>query len=199
MIKTNNLEKKYNNQIIIQNVNLDINEGKFYVFTGINGSGKSTILKILSKVIFKSLGDIELSGTISYLPDKYSLPGLMTVDNYLKNIINLYSLNLNSSDILREYDIPNKKIKALSKGNLQKLGLVQALINPTDIYIFDEPLDGLDDFAKKLFKEKIKEKLKDNKTVIMSLHAKTLFNDLHPIIYEVKEGRINEKKKRLQA
>lgn len=197
MIRVNKLEKKYNNQVIIGDVNLNISAGKIYIFSGINGAGKSTIIKILSRVIFKTSGDISLNGKISYLPDKFNLPGLINTSKYLATIVKLYSLDIDAKALLNKFEIPNKKIKSLSKGNLQKLGLIQILYNPADIYIFDEPLDGLDEFAKKLFKEKIKEKLNDNKTIIMSLHSKTLFNELHPVIYEVKDGKINEKRKKV--
>lgn len=196
MINVRELEKKYGNQSILNSVNFTINEGNLNIFIGINGSGKSSILKILGKTIYKTSGQIDVKGDIAYLPDKYSFPKLMTTKNYLKNILKLYSLKEEYLKLLTEFDIPNKLIGSLSKGNLQKLGLLQILIIPADIYLFDEPLDGLDDFAKKLFKSKIKEKLEQNKTIIMSLHTKTIFNEFKPIIYEIKDGKVYEKKKK---
>ena len=69
-------------------------------------------------------------------------------------------------------------------------------LNDSDTYILDEPFDGLDDFAKKLLKDKISEKINLGKKVILIYHQKNVFNELKPIIYEVKEGKIYEKKKK---
>ena len=99
-------------------------------------------------------------------------------------------------ELVSKFQIPNKRIGELSKGNQQKLGLLQILDYEADCYILDEPLDGLDDYAKKLFKEILKEKLENNKIIILSLHNKSIFNDLSPTILDIKEGRINEKRKK---
>lgn len=188
MLRLNNVSKKYKN-IVLNNISVDFKEGNLYILRGVNGSGKSTIIKILSGIIYKTSGNIENYVSISYLPDKFMMPKLLKVKTYL-DILNI-PFNLTS-----KFQIPNKRIGELSKGNLAKLGILQIMYNDCDCYILDEPLDGLDDFAKKLLKSLILEKLNDNKIVILSLHTKTLFNELNPIIYEIKEGELYEKKKR---
>ena len=65
-----------------------------------------------------------------------------------------------------------------------------------DIYILDEPLDGLDDFAKNLFRQLVEEKLKVNKKIILSLHNKSFLNNLNPKIYQIKDGCLSEKQRR---
>ena len=77
--------------------------------------------------------------------------------------------------------------------------LLQIFEYDADCYILDEPIDGLDDFAKRLIRDVIKEKIIEKKIIIMSLHNKTFFNDLDPIVYDIKEGRISEKRKKLQS
>ena len=196
MLNLNNVLKSYDNNIALKNVTISILEGKLYVLTGANGSGKSTLIKIISNVIFKTSGTIESKGTISYLPDKYMLPKIMKTDEFIYNMLKLYRLNYKPDLILDRFQIPKRSIGGLSKGNFQKLGLFLAFYNDADIYILDEPIDGLDDFAKKLFKELIKEKLELNKTIIVSLHDKSFLNELDPIIYEIKDGVLNEKKRR---
>lgn len=196
MIKLINVQKKYGGNYVLDNVTLEINKEGIYILNGINGSGKSTIIKLLTGIIYKSSGDIKIDNTISYLPDKFSLPKLMKVKNYLSLVLERKS---KIDELISKYQIPNKRIGDLSKGNLQKLGLLQILEYDADCYILDEPIDGLDDFAKRLLKEIIKEKIAMKKIIIMSLHNKTFFNELNPKIYDVKEGRINEKRKKLQA
>ena len=196
MLNLLNIEKAYNNNIALKNVTLALEEGHLYVLIGPNGSGKSTLIKIISNIIFKTSGEYLKNGSISYLPDKYSLPKIMKTDEFIKDFISLYNLKIKSSEILSKFQIPNIGIGKLSKGNYQKLGLFIVFYNDSDIYIFDEPIDGLDDFAKKLFKELIKEKLSLNKTIIVSLHDKSFLNEFDPIIYEVKDGVINEKRRK---
>jgi ABC-2 type transport system ATP-binding protein len=196
MIKLTNVQKKYSGNYVLDNVTLDFSESGIYILQGINGSGKSTIIKLLTGIVYKTSGELKIDNTISYLPDKFILPKLMKVKNYLSLVLERKS---KVDQLISKYQIPNKRIGELSKGNLQKLGLLQIFEYEADCYILDEPIDGLDEFAKKLVKDIIKEKLLMKKIIIMSLHNKTYFNDLNPKIYDVKEGRLNEKRKKLQA
>lgn len=198
MLKLSNVIKKYGNQNILNSISLTIEEPGFYILSGINGSGKSTIIKLIIGLIYKTSGEIINDNSISYLPDKFSLPKLLKVEKYVKSILSLYGKKIDVKALLEEYQIPNKVISSLSKGNYQKLGLLQILIHDADCYIFDEPLDGLDEFAKKLFKEKVSELLEQNKIVIMSLHNKSLFNGITSKVFEIKEGTINERKRKIK-
>ena len=195
MLNVYNLEKKYND-VIIDNVSIDMSKPGLYIFTGINGSGKSTILKILAGSIFKTSGKIQKDVSISYLPDKYTMPKLMSVVSYVELILDMYGKKTEASNLIGLYQIPKRRIGELSKGNQQKLGLLQILSNDTDCYILDEPLDGLDEFAKHLVKVIITEKIKNGSIILMSLHGKNLFNDLKPRIFEVKNKTITERKKK---
>lgn len=195
MLKVTNLSKRYKN-IIFENVNLDMSDAGLYIFQGTNGSGKSTILKIIANVIKKSEGRIDNDLSISYLPDKFNMPKLMSVISYVEMILKIYGNNSDALSLINKYQIPKRRIGELSKGNQQKLGLLQIFSNDTDCYILDEPIDGLDEFAKHLFKDIITEKINEGKIIIISLHGKNLFNDLHPKILDVKDGIVIERKKR---
>ena len=197
MLNLVSLEKKYKDHIVFSNMNIEFTNGNLYILMGANGSGKSTILKLVAGIIYKTDGKIIKDGVLSYLPDKFSMPKLMKVKNYLYEIFyDRKDKNELYGNLMKTYQIPNKRIGDLSKGNLQKLGIVQILSLDADIYLFDEPLDSLDDYAKKVFREAIKEKLKEKKIVLMSLHNKSYFNELNPIVIEVKEGMVYEKKRR---
>ena len=195
MLSVTGLEKKYN-EVIIEDVTIDMSKPGLYIFTGINGSGKSTILKILSGTIYKTSGSINKNVSISYLPDKYTMPKLMSVISYVELILDMYGRKKEALSLISMYQIPKRRIGELSKGNQQKLGLLQILSNDVDCYILDEPLDGLDEFAKHLVKNIISEKISAGKIILMSLHGKNLFNDLKPRIFEVKDKRITERKKK---
>ena len=196
MLSLSLIEKRYKSHMVFSNITYTFNEGNLYILQGVNGSGKSTLLKLISGIIYKSSGQMTLGEKISFLPDKFSMPRLLKVNSYLKILFK--DKNIIDKE-LSIFQIPNKRIGDLSKGNLQKLGILETLLFDADIYLFDEPLDGLDDYAKHLLKDRIKEKLKENKIVILSLHNKTFFNDLAPITLDMKEGSFYEKKKRMQS
>ncbi len=198
MLKMINLNKIFRFNKVLSNVNLEIEAPGLYVIYGVNGSGKSTILKIIGGIIYKNDGKLIREGSISYLPDKFSMPKLMRVLDYLKIVADRSYLDKIEA-IMLDYKLPNKYIGSLSKGNLQKVGIIQALLNKSDIYVFDEPIDGLDDNSKKIFKRDIMEILLDNKIVLMALHNKTFFNDLKPTIFDIKDGNVYEKRKKTQA
>ena len=196
MLKLTNVSKKYREHIVFNSVTIDMSNPGLYVFQGINGSGKSTILKVLCGVIYKSEGRIEKDVSISYLPDKFNMPKLMRSKAYVDSILNMYGIKESSDELISKFQIPNKRIGDLSKGNQQKLGLLQVLYNEADCYVLDEPLDGLDEFAKHLVKDIIKDYIDKGKIIIMSLHGKNLFNDLKPTVFDIKDGFINPKQKR---
>ena len=196
MLKLTNVSKKYREHIVFNSVTIDMSNPGLYVFQGINGSGKSTILKVLCGVIYKSEGRIEKDVSISYLPDKFNMPKLMRSKAYVDSILNMYGIKDSSDELISKFQIPNKRIGDLSKGNQQKLGLLQVLYNKADCYVLDEPLDGLDEFAKHLVKDIIKEYIDKGKIIIMSLHGKNLFNELKPTVFDIKDGFINAKQKR---
>lgn len=189
MLKLNNITKKYKENIILDDISFDFSNPGLYILRGINGSGKSTIIKIISGIIFKSKGKIENDLSVSYLPDKFIMPKLMKVKDYVIEITNknIYK------ELIDYYQLPlNKRIGDLSKGNLQKLGLLQLFYNDSDCYLLDEPLDGLDDFAKNLFKEKIKEKLDLNKIIIMSLHDEFILDGYNIKTLYLEGGKIKK-------
>ena len=196
MLKLTNVSKKYREHIVFNSVTIDMSNPGLYVFQGINGSGKSTILKVLCGVIYKSEGRIEKDVSISYLPDKFNMPKLMRSKAYVDSILNMYGMKESSDELISKFQIPNKRIGDLSKGNQQKLGLLQVLYNEADCYVLDEPLDGLDKFAKHLVKDIIKYYIDKGKIIIMSLHGKNLFNELKPTVFDIKDGFINPKQKR---
>lgn len=196
MFKIINISKKYKNQTIFNDVSIDFSNPGIYLFQGVNGSGKSTLIKILAGMIYKTSGNIEKDISISYLPDKFSMPKLMLSKDYIKLFLSMTKREKMASELLDKFQIPNRRIGFLSKGNQQKLALLQILYTDADCYIFDEPLDGLDEYAKGILKDIITELINRGKIIIISLHTSNLFSKLKPTIIEFKDGKISLKKKR---
>lgn len=199
MLKLNEVSKKYKSKFAVKNINITIEPSNIYLFIGENGSGKSTTIKLISKVIFTNEYNVFSNEykRIVYLPDKRNYPKLLTTYDFLR-----YYLNVNINEInkyLIRYDLANKPIGSLSKGNIQKLGIIQIILSDGDLYLFDEPTDGLDKKSIETFIEDLKLLLLNNKTIIISTHNKALYKDLKPVIYKFESGICNERKRKPKA
>lgn len=174
--RVENVFKKYKKHYVLKRFNYEFSNG-LYLFIGINGSGKSTTLKIISKIINPSNSNYYLSNVkVAYLCEKFEL-GNQKVLKFLKSIKRFNKSNLNIKGEMKKWDIPNKYINNLSKGNKQKCGILMMMLANRDIYLFDEPTDALDQKSIGLFTNYIKELIDKNKTVLIATHEKEYFKD----------------------
>ena len=190
MIEFINAKKCYCNKIIIDNINLVINDGDFILLIGKNGSGKSTILKLIAgvinidkKMIYKNLYN-------AYLPEKFSLPRNLYVKEFILFLEETFNIDL--SYYINYLVIPNKKIKELSKGNLQKLGIITMISSKLNTILLDEPTEGMDNELKKKYLFLIKDLHKKGKTIIISTHNPKDYISLNPRKIYLNEGKIYE-------
>jgi len=168
MIKISNLSKAYKKNVVFENFSFQI-EDNLVLLIGPNGSGKTTILNCINNHI-KYCGDIQISGKISYLPEERGFEQ----DVIAKDLLNLFckGYKTNVDKYLNQLEFApqiDKPIAELSKGNLTKLFILCTLAKPCDIYIFDEPTDGLDKNSRENFILICKE-LSKTKSVIVSSH-----------------------------
>lgn len=169
-VQIKNLTKKYGKKIIINNLNLTIDNIKYNIIKGHNGCGKSTLIKCIMNLV-KYDGEIINNNSICYVPEKIYLPPLIKVSDFLNilskdrnKLINEYLIKFN---ILKYKD---KYINKLSLGTKQKIMIISSLMNNSDMYIFDEPLNGLDDFSVDVFLEELKLLKKQGKIILIILH-----------------------------
>lgn len=177
LVRFENATKNYINV----KFNLEINKGDLIIVTGINGSGKSTLIKLIIGYIKPDSGLlIKNTKQIAYLPENHIMPEFLTSKSYLNELMRINKDNINYT-LYERLNIPNKKIKNLSKGNRQKLAIVGCLIGNNDIYVFDEPLSGLDQNSIIIFYEVIKDLQNKGHSIIISTHNKNAFNNLEYI------------------
>ena len=162
MLATHKLTKKYQDFTAVDSVDLDIQEGAIFGFLGHNGAGKTTTLSILTMLLRPTSGSAEIDGMdvtgdrlkvrqlIGYLPENVRLYGDLTVQENLEFFGKLSGLQhpadsvdgvlrmLNFSDWARE------KVKNLSKGMRQRVGIAQAIVHRPKVLFLDEPTSGLD-------------------------------------------------------
>ena len=173
LLEIHNLTKKYDNQLVIDNVCLNINKGDVYGLIGKNGAGKTTLFKLLEGSILSDEGEIywgtgdskNIKVGICIAPERInkSLTAFQTLSLYGNSIAKISRREIdNILKLVGLYEQRNKKIGKFSTGMKQKLILAIALLDSPDILILDEPLNGLDpssvreirDLLYKLNKEK---------------------------------------------
>lgn len=194
IITIDNLTKKYKETLAIDDLSLEIEKGKVVGLLGPNGSGKSTLLKLIVGLLRKDSGKILIDGKspgvetksmISYLPDSYYLYEKLTVRETIDMYGDFYKdFDKNQSDKLLDYlSIPRDKMtKDLSKGLRERLLISLNLSRDADIFIMDEPVDGVDPVAKQAVIDMIIEKMARDKTFIITTHQigdlENLFEDI---------------------
>lgn len=194
IITIDNLTKKYKDTLAIDDLSLKIEKGKVVGLLGPNGSGKSTLLKLIVGLLKKDSGKIVIDGKspgietksmISYLPDSYYLYEKLTVRETIDMYGDFYKdFDKNQSDKLLDYlSIPRDKMtKDLSKGLRERLLISLNLSRDADIFIMDEPVDGVDPVAKQAVIDMIIEKMGRGKTFIITTHQigdlENLFEDI---------------------
>ncbi len=190
MIKFINVYKKYLNKIVLNDISFTLENNSFTLLVGENGSGKSTILKLISKHIQKTSGKIDVDGSVAYLQEKYTLPRHIDVKTYISFLESLYNVDL--SYYVKYLDIPKIKIRELSKGNLQKLGIISLIASKAEILLLDEPSEGMDSETKKKFLNILSTFKKENKTIVISTHDPKDYIKLKTNTIYLREGTICE-------
>ena len=188
-IVVNNITKKYGPQKAVDNVSFTVKTGEVLGFLGPNGAGKTTTMKAITCFISPNEGEIKVGGysiksnqdeikkKIGYLPESNPLYPDMPVIDYLQFVAELQGVEKSKikDRILEMVSVcglqgeKHKKIRELSKGYKQRVGLAQALIHDPDVLILDEPTTGLDPNQIVEIRKLIKE-LGKQKTVILSTH-----------------------------
>jgi len=179
-LKIRNLTKKYNTDILFENLNLDIPKNKITCFLGPSGCGKSTLLNILAGLEDYSSGDISdfSNKTFSAIFQEPRLLPWKTVEDNLKFVLKSTEINqekLKSVDkYLETVGLGNNKKyypSELSGGMKQRVSIARAFIYPSDILIMDEPFNGLDIKIKNaIIKSFISLWTEDKRTVVYVTH-----------------------------
>jgi ABC-2 type transport system ATP-binding protein len=190
VVQIRGLTKAFYGRAVLSKISLDIQRGEVFGYIGPNGAGKTTTLKILAGLIGKYDGEVLIAGAnvakerakthalIGYMPQSAGFQSWRTVESALDTLGELSgvqaSVRRNRIGVLLERfglaSARTKKVKELSGGMTQKLGLVQALLHEPPLLVLDEPLEGLDPPSRKLLKTIIRERQDTGTTVLFSSH-----------------------------
>lgn len=199
MIALKNIVKEYDKKVILKDIQLTIEQGQSVAFMGKNGCGKSTLLKIIAGLVRPTAGTVSLEKgkLIHYVPEHFPKMNL-TAKQYLVSmgrIEELESVELETRihKLTEEFSVSNMldtPMKYLSKGSLQKIGVIQALLKEPDILLLDEPLSGQDVMSQQVFIQKIQELQRHHVTILMSCHEPYLVDAIADEVYRFADGKI---------
>jgi len=205
MITISNLIKSYNKLEVLKGINAKLSKGKVTAVVGPNGSGKTTIIKIILGLVKSDFGFVSINGekingdyhyrkNIGYMPQIANYPEnlkVVEVINMIKDFRNFKSSP--EQKLINDFGLNselNKPVRTLSGGNKQKLSAVLSLMFNPDILIFDEPTAGLDPIASSKFKEIVLAEKKIGKTIILTSHIMSEIEELCDEIIFLLDGKI---------
>jgi ABC-2 type transport system ATP-binding protein len=186
-VETRHITKLFGKQKALNEVSFSINKGELVGFLGPNGAGKSTMMKIITGFMPADSGEVVVNGekivsknleirkNIGYLPEHNPLYTDLYVKEFLEITAGFYKLKNTKQRVAEMVELTglgdeqHKKIRALSKGYRQRVGLAQALIHDPSVLILDEPTTGLDPNQLEEIRHLIRE-ISREKTVMLSSH-----------------------------
>lgn len=194
--------KSYGTKTALDNVDLEVPAGAIVGLLGPNGSGKTTMLKLIAGLLTPNSGSISVcghkpgtisKGLIAYQPDKIYLNDWMNVSQLCTMMEDFYD-NFNmkkATDMLKRLNInASDQLKTMSKGTKEKVQLILTMSRDVQLYILDEPIGGVDPAARDYILNTIINNYQESATVLISTH---LITDVEPVLNHIlflKNGRI---------
>ena len=190
ILKIIDLTKKYDKHVVVDNLNLEIEEGEIFGLLGPNGAGKSTTMNMICGIVRPTLGDVEfmgkdfnknrknLLGELGYIPQELAIHGNLKAWENVELFTSLYGIK--GSELKERIDESleyvgllekrNEYAKTFSGGMKRRLNIACAIGHHPKLMIFDEPTVGIDPQSRNFILDKIKESNKNGATVIYTSH-----------------------------
>lgn len=194
LLKISKLSKYYGRKQALNSVSLSLNGGKIVGLLGPNGSGKTTMLKLINGLLFPNEGEILIESEnpgpstkakVSFLPDKEYIPKWMKIYelfNYYADFYNDFDKQKAEAMLMGLRIDINDRAGSLSKGNMEKLQLILQMSRNAKIYLLDEPIGGVDPAAREYILDTIIKSYNPDSLLIISTH---LISDIERILDEV--------------
>lgn len=212
MIRFENVHKTYAGGQVkaVDDLNLEVGDGKVFGFIGPNGAGKTTTIKLMTGILQPDVGKVLLEGidmardplrakrTFGYVPDSFEMYDRLTGMNYLRFLADVYGVSAaqrkaHIEKYLALFELENaahQQIRSYSHGMKQKLSIIGALIHHPSIWILDEPMTGLDPRSMHVLKEEMKAHCKEGRSVFFSTHVLDVAERLCDEIGIIQHGRL---------
>ncbi|MDE7057062.1 MAG: ABC transporter ATP-binding protein [Lactobacillus sp.] len=200
MLKIEHLNKKFGKKEVLKDVSLTLSPGERIHIIGKNGSGKSTIFKIITGILKQNGGIVEI-GADDVIGALIENPGFLEYESGLENLKFLAELNHNYEeklvkDLMEEFSLDSEDSQPVSKysiGMRQKLGIIQAIMENQNIILLDEPTRGIDKEGIETFVKMLGQLKEQKRAVIIASH-----DNLPNLVYDrelkLKDGVLIEEK-----
>jgi ABC-2 type transport system ATP-binding protein len=204
-IATHELSKRFGARTAVHGLDLAVEQGTVFGLIGPNGAGKTTTLRMLLDIIRPTGGTARVLGVdprkagpalrrrIGFIPGELRLEGRIRGRQLLHHYADLSGpVAVGAIDRLAErLDLDlNRPVRTLSKGNKQKLGLVQAFMHHPELLVLDEPTSGLDPLVQREFLKMVQEARADGQTVLLSSHVLSEIQQAADQVAVLSEGRV---------
>ena len=206
VIRTTALTKHFGDVRALDGLDLDVERGEIFGFLGPNGAGKSTMIRILLDLLRPTSGTVEVLGRhgghlgagpdvragIGYLPGELRMPRRSTAGRFLQYLADLRGGGgTEIAPLASRFNLDlSRSIGKLSKGNKQKIGVVQAFMHRPELLILDEPTSGLDPLLQQEFQSLVHERRDEGATVFMSSHVLSEIEDIAGRVAIIRSGRL---------
>jgi ABC-2 type transport system ATP-binding protein len=207
-ISIRRLSKSYGHVQAVRSLDLTVQQGEVFGFLGPNGAGKTTTIRCLLGLIHPQQGEIRVLGLdprrvptevrarCGYLPGELNVDDNMTVKDVLRYFISLRGAGVKWETVQKIADRLDldltRQVKNLSKGNKQKVGLVQALMHAPQILLLDEPTSGLDPLVQQSVLEMVAEARQAGATVFFSSHILSEVQSIAGRVGIIRQGSLVE-------
>jgi len=208
-ISVHDLRKSYGDKHAVDGVNLEVPRGSFFGFLGPNGAGKSTTIRMLTGLIPPDSGSIEILGyhmpedelsikqRIGLVPDESLLFDRLTGLEYLEFVGRMYSLPRATAierargllDLF-QLQVDRKMIGDYSKGMRKRVAMAASLIHHPDLFLMDEPFEGVDAVGARLMKDILLDQVRRGATVFLTSHVLEVVERLCDRIAVIHQGKI---------
>lgn len=172
---------------VLDKVSFSVQENEIFGFIGLNGIGKTTLIKIILDLLDQDNGEVEIFGVsrllpearkrVCYLPEKFQPAANLKGVEFIKFVLSFYNKPYDvqkakqlAADLDLNFDFLSQKVTKYSKGMTQKLGLMAVFMSEADLIILDEPMSGLDPKARIALKRELIKYKNSGKTVFFSSH-----------------------------
>ncbi|HKE81014.1 MAG TPA: ABC transporter ATP-binding protein [Solirubrobacteraceae bacterium] len=204
-IRTDGLTKAFGSFVALDGLDLEIQRGEVFGYIGPNGAGKSVTIRLLLDLLRPTKGHAEVFGMdvrrqgiavrrrLGYLAGELALYEQLTGRQALRDLARLRGGvdEAYVEELGQRFGLPfDKPIHDLSKGNKQKVGLIQAFMHRPEILILDEPTSGLDPLLQRTFHELVVEVAADGTTVLMSSHVLSELEHVADRVAMIRAGKL---------
>jgi ABC-2 type transport system ATP-binding protein len=205
-LELKNLRKTFGSTVAVESMNLVVPRGALYGVIGPNGAGKTTCIRMIMSILFPDSGEMSVLGRrsaleakdrIGYLPEERGVYRKMKVGAFLNYVAQLKGVPSEDATsrvprLLAEIGLPGvegKRCEDLSKGMLQRVQFLTAVIHQPDLIILDEPFSGQDPVSVRILREHILKENRRGATVLLSTHVMAHAEELCQHVVMIHQGR----------